>query len=362
MQDSWGGAGDQGDLTHSLWDRARRADHREAVPGVPGAGAAQQPLFFLVIFGKVLPGLGQTNGGYATLLLPGIAALAVVRTSLQTTALPLVVEFIFIKIEGRLLALISVTLVGAKKLAIGTIRALIAALIIFPVGRLILSDSLRLSTAHIPLLLLVLGAPAGPGAGLALGTAVRPQQINMIFSIVLTPLIFTGCTYYPWTLLDRIRWFRMPTLFNPLTYTSEGLRHALVPGSSSGSMLPAAVLVSCALFGALGLYASRPGLRCGGCGGLITDRQGTTHIRPRCSRPAYHPHMAQGSVCRGSVPSFRGIVVGEIIPTTGEGTGQHGDDHDHREGAAGGLRRCHRLRGRDAADQVDPLGYWWHTR
>lgn len=163
MQDSWGGAGDQGDLTHSFGTGRDVLNHREAVPGVPGAGAAQQPLFFLVIFGKVLPGLGQTNGGYTAAA--RFAALAVVRTSLQTTALPLVVEFIFIKIEGRLLVLISVTLVGAKKLAIGTIRALIAALIIFPVGRLILSDSLRLSTAHIPLLLLVLGAPAGPEPG-----------------------------------------------------------------------------------------------------------------------------------------------------------------------------------------------------
>jgi len=105
------------------------------------------------------------------------------------------------------------------------------------------------------------GALAGSGAGLALGTAVRPQQINLILSIVPTPLIFTGCTYYPWTLQDRIRWFQVLTLFNPLTYTSEGLRHALIPDTGAGGAASsmslggvfAGLLVSCALFGALGL-------------------------------------------------------------------------------------------------------------
>jgi len=56
--------------------------------------------------------------------------------------------------------------------------------------------SLRLSTTHIPRLVLVLNALAGSRAGLALGTAMRLQQINPIFSTALTPVIFTGCTYY----------------------------------------------------------------------------------------------------------------------------------------------------------------------
>src|SRR5512135_2587127 len=42
-----------------------------------------QPLFFLFIFGKVLPSIGFTGPGFAAILLPGIVALTVVLTALQ---------------------------------------------------------------------------------------------------------------------------------------------------------------------------------------------------------------------------------------------------------------------------------------
>jgi ABC-2 type transport system permease protein len=47
--------------------------------------------------------------------------------------------------------------------------------------------------------------------------------------LILTPLLFTGASQYPWASLDRLRWFQVVTACNPLTYVSEGLRAALVP-------------------------------------------------------------------------------------------------------------------------------------
>ena len=193
-----------------------------------------QPLFFLFIFGKVLPELQLSRAGYATLLLPGIVALTTFLTGLQTTSLPLVIEFSFTKeIEDRLLAPLSVGMVGVQKIFVATLRGLIAGAIIFPLGWLILGDSLSLSTDHLGFLLLVmfLGGIVGSAAGLSLGTSVQATQINLVFSLVLTPLLFTGCVYYPWSSLNRIEWFQVVTAFNPLTYVSEGLRASLVPAS-----------------------------------------------------------------------------------------------------------------------------------
>ena len=34
-----------------------------------------------------------------------------------------------------------------------------------------------------------------------MGTLVTPNRINMVFSLVLTPLLFTGATQYPWPTL-----------------------------------------------------------------------------------------------------------------------------------------------------------------
>jgi len=64
---------------------------------------------------------------------------------------------------------------------------------------------------------------------LVLGTAAPIQLLPLIFALVLTPLIFTGCTFYPWASLGAIKWFQVVTLFNPLTYAAEGMRYAMVP-------------------------------------------------------------------------------------------------------------------------------------
>ena len=62
-----------------------------------------------------------------------------------------------------------------------------------------------------------------------LGTLVTPKRINIVFSLVFTPLLFTGCSQYPWPSLDKLPWFQVVTACNPMTYVSEGLRAALVP-------------------------------------------------------------------------------------------------------------------------------------
>ena len=62
-----------------------------------------------------------------------------------------------------------------------------------------------------------------------MGTLVQPQRINLLFSLVFTPLLFTGCSQYPWPSLSNLRWFQVITALNPMTYVSELLRAALVP-------------------------------------------------------------------------------------------------------------------------------------
>ncbi|HEY3764176.1 MAG TPA: hypothetical protein VGL44_03385, partial [Gaiellales bacterium] len=100
-----------------------------------------QPLFMLFVFGKVLSSLGYTRPGYTHLLFPGIVALTAVLTALQSTALPLVLEFSFTKeIEDRLLAPIPVALIAVEKIVFAAMRALIAAVCMFPIGILILGS------------------------------------------------------------------------------------------------------------------------------------------------------------------------------------------------------------------------------
>jgi ABC-2 type transport system permease protein len=185
----------------------------------------------LFVFGKVLATIGATQPGYSDLLFPGLLALTAVLTAMQTLAFPLVAEFGWTKeIEDRLLAPMPTSYVAAEKVLFAVLRSLVATLIMIPVGIVILG-SIPWRWQGFPLFVvgLLLGALVGAGFGLLLGTLVQPQRINLLFSLVFTPLLFTGCSQYPWPKLAQIRWFQIVTACNPMTYVSESLRGALVP-------------------------------------------------------------------------------------------------------------------------------------
>ncbi len=50
-----------------------------------------------------------------------------------------------------------------------------------------------------------------------------------MFSMVMAPMIFFGCAYYPWTALAKFPILKRLVLINPLVYASEGFRSSLVP-------------------------------------------------------------------------------------------------------------------------------------
>ena len=197
-----------------------------------------QPLFFLFIFGKVLPSIGFARPGFAAVLLPGIVGLTVVTTALQGVTLPLVLGFAR-EIDDRLLAPLPVNLVAIEKVIFAAMRGLIAGAIIFPLAWWILGSGFQVRTDAIGTLIgiMVLTAFAGATMGLFIGTTVKPEQIGLMFALIFTPLIFTGCTYYPWAALENLKWFQILTLFNPVTYASEGLRASMVP-AVNGQSLP----------------------------------------------------------------------------------------------------------------------------
>jgi len=193
--------------------------------------AMVQPLFFLFIFGKVLPGIGLAAGGFAALLLPGIVSLSGMLAAIQGVTLPLVLDLGFAReIDDRLLAPLPVWMVAAEKVLFGTVRGAFAAACIFPMAVLILgpSYSVRPDRIGILILMVLLTGATGASIGMLIGTIVRAEFISLMFALIFTPLIFTGCTYYPWSALHSIRWFQILTLLNPLTYCSEGLRYAMV--------------------------------------------------------------------------------------------------------------------------------------
>src|SRR5690606_18539173 len=195
------------------------------------AQAFLQPLFILFVFGKVLGDLGYVGNGFGDVLLPGIVALNAFVGGLQNTALPLTLDFSFSReIEDRLLSPLPTRLAALEKIVFGTIRGVVSGAAMIPLGLLILPDtSLALGSLPPALAVMALGAFVGSAVGMVVGTAVSPRGINVVFTVVLTPLMFTGATQFPWPGLDRLPWFQVVCAVNPLTYVSEGMRAVMVP-------------------------------------------------------------------------------------------------------------------------------------
>ena len=223
--------------------------------------AMMQPLFFLFIFGKVLPGIGLAADSFAPLLFPGIVSLSGMLAAIQGVTLPLVLDLGYAReIDDRLLAPLPVWMVAAEKVLFGTFRGAFAAACIFPMAALILGPGFSMRTDRIGMLIVMvlLTGAAGAAMGMLIGTVVRAEFISLMFALIFTPLIFTGCTYYPWAALSDIRWFQILTLANPLTYCSEGLRYAMVETAGGMDMptLDIRVVIAALVVAIAGCFAA----------------------------------------------------------------------------------------------------------
>jgi len=215
-----------------------------------------QPLMFVFIFGRVMVRSGYMPEAYKSLLLPGIMAISMVFTGVWAVAMPLIAEFQFTReIEDRLLAPIEISWVAIEKVLAGTMQALVAGLVVMPLAWLILRPGVQFNfTAPLTFgCVTVLVALFSACGGLALGCSVNQNHIGLMFSMVLTPMIFFGCTYYPWSALKSFPILQHAVLVNPLVYASEGLRGTLVPQSPHLPMV--AVLLGLLIFDAAFLLA-----------------------------------------------------------------------------------------------------------
>lgn len=227
---------------------------------------ALQPLLFTIVFGYLLPKMGfigrgsSSTGGvqYTTALLPGILAISITLSSIQSVALPMVQDFGWtLEIEDRLLAPISTSLIAVEKVVMGVLQGCVAALFVLPIARLIMGPIPDLSIANVGSVALVtlLGATAFSALGLLLGTAINPQQIGLMFSVIIAPMIMFGCAYYPWMGLEAVPVLKWVVLINPLVYVAEGLRAALTPSVAHMRLdvVVGALIVLASLFWILGL-------------------------------------------------------------------------------------------------------------
>jgi ABC-2 type transport system permease protein len=229
---------------------------REIVPFL--IRVAMNPLLFLFVFTYVMPHMsggsqlspvaGMAAGGFGTILLPGLMAVAIMISGIAAVALPLAQEFgITREIDDRVMCPLPIGAVAVEKIVFSAIQSIFAAALVFPLAYYVPSTPVlaHVSSWWFLILVLVLASLLSGALGLMIGTFVQPKQIGLIFGVVIVPITFLGCVYYPWAALKSIKWLQMGVLINPIVYISEGLRAALTP--TTGHM-PESLILAMLIF------------------------------------------------------------------------------------------------------------------
>jgi ABC-2 type transport system permease protein len=242
-----------------FWALMRR-DARVARRELPSflVRTIMQPVLFIIVFGYLLPRMGFLREGYTSALLPGIIAVSLTLSSVQSVALPMVQDFGFTReIEDRLLAPVPLRLIAIEKVVAGALQGVLAACVVLPIARLIMGPipGLHLSNAALALGVTLLGSTVFASLGLVIGTAISATQIGLMFSIIVAPMLMFGCAYYPWRGLDAVPAFKYGVLVNPLVYVAEAMRAALTPSLPHMPLAVSATMmvVLSALFLVIGL-------------------------------------------------------------------------------------------------------------
>jgi ABC-2 type transport system permease protein len=233
---------------------------RELLPFV--IRVCMNPLLFLFVFTYIMPHMSggaamnptaaMAGMNFSTVLLPGLMAVAIMFSGIAAVALPLAQEFgITREIDDRVMCPLPVAAVAIEKICFSAVQSVIAAAVVFPLAYYIPSTPVVAHVSNWPFLLtvLVLASLTSGALGLTIGTSVKPQQIGLIFGVVVMPITFLGCVYYPWAALSHLRWLQFGVLINPIVYMSEGLRSALTPALPH--MSPLLVLAMLVFFLAL---------------------------------------------------------------------------------------------------------------
>lgn len=200
------------------------------------------PLMFLFVFTYVIPHMNagaamnptgaMAGGAFSTVLLPGLMAVSIMFSGIAAVALPLAQEFgITREIDDRVMCPLPVPAVAFEKICFSAVQSVIAACVVFPLAYYVPATrpAAHVSSWFFLIVVVALASLTAGALGLTIGTSVKPQQIGLIFGVVVIPITFLGCVYYPWAALTHIRWLQVGVLINPIVYMSEGLRAALTP-------------------------------------------------------------------------------------------------------------------------------------
>lgn len=186
-----------------------------------------QPAVFILVFGHVMTGFfSMHQGNYSEVVIPGIIAITVMNSAFSNVGGTIVTGYYFRSMEGWLLTPIGIRSLLLARVFSGILYGTASGFIVTGLAWVILGITPQ--SFYIHLLMVLSGS-----IFFSLLTIIfflvpeRPDKGQELFSFLIMPMTFFGCTFYSYFMLKAP--FSYIALLFPTTYISEGLRAAYNP-------------------------------------------------------------------------------------------------------------------------------------
>ncbi|PTD94129.1 hypothetical protein C9439_04155 [archaeon SCG-AAA382B04] len=221
-----------------------------------------QPLFFLTVFGLLIPRMSiGFESSYTKILVPGVISMTTMLGSMRSVAGEIALSFDHNEeIRSHILLPISMWALSLEKIVYGMFQGVFSGASVLVISLLMFPNVLSLTVINLVVLVLVFMASGiiFGGLGLAIGSTFKPPEIMFeVMFVIMMPMMFFGATFYPITEIIEInKAFFYVTLGIPLTYISEAIRSLVAPqtGALSLTISLIGMVVALVIFVPLGIW------------------------------------------------------------------------------------------------------------
>lgn len=192
-----------------------------------------QPAIYIFVFGYVVGRMlpAGSAGGYSSVMAPGMVAISLMNAPYLVVGSSILSGFYFRTMEAWLLSPVALRSLLLALVASGTLYGTVSAVVV----TLLVWAILGILPEHWALTFyfcLVGSVFFSLLAVTVLLASTTPKKGQDVFSFLMMPMTFFGCTFYSFSMLQPP--FDYLALLLPTTYLSEGLRAAYLPGGGDG--------------------------------------------------------------------------------------------------------------------------------
>ncbi|RZN61719.1 MAG: hypothetical protein EF811_04640 [Methanonatronarchaeia archaeon] len=219
-----------------------------------------QPLFFLIVFGLILPQIGFFDLEYIKILVPGIIAMTAMLGAMRSVGGEIAISFDHDQeIRAHILLPLTMASLAIEKIIYGTFQGVFSGLAVLVLAIILFPDTFTLTATSLVFLIIIFMATGliFGGMGLGIGSYFEPPEIMFeIMFLITMPMMFLGATFYPVDMVREISEILYFFTFGiPLTYVSESIRVFITPETAGLSLLACVIglIVSIAIFIPIGI-------------------------------------------------------------------------------------------------------------